>query len=278
MLVPLRGWGFKSPFGHVLLLLTTKTKGVFITKSRKISYVDTGGKLLLPRKIELNKEAIPTTLQKTNEVFEKLSDVAPYVYELLGMRNLSAFVGAVFAKELQEASQGIFLLNPHQDGYPDLLLMDETGLKQIKSTGFHNRSKDPFSPFPTGGVEIKATCGDVPSAKELVKKGSNKPLIGDERISIVKSFNWKSHHRETNFLMGLLWDFIEGKPAITAVTFSSELEEKDWGRIVQPKEGGGRTTSVSIIAKSGIQKMLKNTLYVIDDERYIQKIKHLSGN
>ena len=246
-----------------------------MASSRNISYLAMGGNLVLPRNAQINIDAIATTLQKTNEVFEKLTDVAPYVYELLGMRNLSAFVGAAFAKELQEASQGLLLLNPHQDGYPDLLLMDKTGLDQLASTGLDNRSKEPFSPFPTGGIEIKATCGDVPSAKELVKKGSNKPLIGEERISIVTAFNWKAHHRETNFLMGLLWDFVEGKPAITAVTFSADLEEEDWGRIVQPKEGGGRTTSVSIMAKSGVRKMLSNALFVIDDERYRAKIKKL---
>jgi hypothetical protein len=247
-----------------------------MASSRNISYSAMGGKLTLPRNVKLSVDAIPATLQKTNEVFEKLTDVAPYVYELLGMRNLSAFVGAAFAKELQEASQGLLLLNPHQDGYPDLLLMDQTGLTQLASTGLDNRSKEPFSPFLTGGIEIKATCGDVPSAKELLKKGSNKPLIGEERISIVTAFNWKAHHRETNYLMGLLWDFVEGMPAITAVTFSSELEEEDWGRIVQPKEGGGRTTSVSIMAKSGVRKMLSNALYVIDDERYLEKMKKLS--
>ena len=248
-----------------------------MASSRNISYLAMDGNLVLPRNVKLDVEAIPATLQKTNEVFEKLTDVAPYVYELLGMRNLSAFVGAAFAKELQEASKGLLLLNPHQDGYPDLLLMDQTGLDQLASTGLDNRSKEPFSPFPTGGIEIKATCGDVPSAKELVKKGSNKPLIGEERISIVTAFNWKAHHRETNYLMGLLWDFVEGKPAITAVTFSAELEEEDWGRIVQPKEGGGRTTSVSIMAKSGVRKMLSNALYVIDDERYLAKMKKLSA-
>jgi hypothetical protein len=247
-----------------------------MASSRNISYLAMGGKLTLPRNSKLNVDAIPSALQKTNEVFEKLTDVAPYVYELLGMRNLSAFVGAAFAKELQEASQNLLLLNPHQDGYPDLLLMDQTGLAQLASTGLNNRSKEPFSPFPTGGIEIKATCGDVPSAKELVKKGSNKPIIGEERISIVTAFNWKAHHRETNFLMGLLWDFVEEKPAITAVTFSAQLEEEDWGRIVQPKEGGGRTTSVSIMAKSGVRKMLSNALYVIDDERYREKMKKLS--
>jgi hypothetical protein len=249
-----------------------------VLSSRNIKYIDLDGKLTLPRGATLSSSVIQSTLKKTNDVFERLTEVAPYVYELLGMRNLSAFVGAAFAKELQEASNGLFILNPHQDGYPDLLLLDRTGLEQLASTGIDNRSKEPFSPFPTGGIEIKATCGDVPSAKDLVRKGSNKPLIGQQRISIVTGFNWKAHHRETNYLMGLLWDFIEGKPAITAVTFSAELEEQDWGKIVQPREGGGRTTSVSIMAKSGVIKMLSNALYVIDDDRYISKIKRITSS
>ena len=167
-------------------------------------------------------------------------------------------------------------LNPHQDGYPDLLLLDKVGLEHFEKVGKENRSKEPFSPFETGGIEIKATCGDVPSAKELVKKGLDKPLIGDERIELVLSYNWKAHHRSTNNLLGLLWDFVEGLPAITAVTFSDQLEEEDWGKIVQPKDGGGRTTSVSIMGKSGIVKMLTNTVLVYEEPRYEAKIKKIA--
>jgi len=106
----------------------------------------------------------------------------------------------------------------------------------------------------------------------------NKPLIGDERIELVTNFNWKAHHRSTNHLLGLLWDFVENVPAIVAVTYCADLDETDWGKIVQPREGGGRTTSVSIMGKTGIQKMLGNTILVIDDERYVKKIDKIAGN
>lgn len=249
-----------------------------MAKKRRIDYQALEGRVDLPRGHELPHEILSKTLDRTNEVFVDLTSVAPYVYELLGMRNLSAFVGAAFARELQDCSKDLLLLNPHQDGYPDLLLMDKFGLSELKKIGRDNRSKQPFSPFPGGGLEIKATCGDVPSAKELVKQGKNKPLIGEERIDIVTNFNWKAHHRETNNLMGILWDFIDGIPAITAVTYSSKLEESDWGRIVQPREGGGRTTSVSIMAKSGIRKMLSNAIFVVQDQRYVEKIHRIANS
>lgn len=43
----------------------------------------------------------------------------------------------------------------------------------------------------------------------------------------------------------------------------------DWGRIVQPTDGGGRTTSVSIMAKTGIKKMCDGWIAVIDRPEYI---------
>lgn len=38
---------------------------------------------------------------------------------------VSAFVGELFAKSLERVGEGIFKSNPHQDGYPDILLMNE---------------------------------------------------------------------------------------------------------------------------------------------------------
>lgn len=245
---------------------------------RKVRYKKLGGDIPMPRNNNLTSSTIRKALDQTNAVFVELTSVVPHVYELLGLRNLSAIVGAAFAKELQDASKDLLLLNPHQDGYPDLLLMDQTGKAAMQKIGVDNRSKDPFSPFPEGGIEVKATCGDVPSAKQLVARGGNKPLIGEERIDIVAAFNWKAHHRATNNLLGLLWDFVDGLPTITAVTFSNELEEKDWGKLVQPRKGGGRTTSVSTMVKSGVSKMLSNVIFVIDDDRYEKKINKIAGN
>lgn len=188
---------------------------------------------------------------------------------ILGMRNLSAFVGEVFARALSKVSDGLFISNPHQDGYPDLLLMDARGLAEYERLADSRRDKLPFSPFVTGGIEVKATCGSVPTPKVLATRGLEKPGMGDERIDLMTSYDWKAHHRDTNNLLGLLWDFVNGLPTIVAVFYSAELTEEDWGRIVQPKEGGGRTTSVSIMGRTGIKKMYDGCLCVIDDERYV---------
>lgn len=83
---------------------------------------------------------------------------------------------------------------------------------------------------------------------------------------------WKAHHRETNNLIGLLWDFHEQIPQIVAIFFGNTLTEQDWGKIVQPKKGGGRTTSVSIMRRSAVKKMYQNWIAVRDDLRYINFI------
>ena len=243
-----------------------------------LTYRLTGNTLDMPRGSKLPISIIESALEKTNAVFHDLTEVAPYVYELLGMRNLSAFVGAAFARELQDASGGLLMLNPHQDGYPDLLLLDTIGKKEFNKVKSRLHAKEPFSPFPSGGIEIKATVGDVPSEKQLAAKGLGKPQIGETRVDLITGISWKAHHRETNNLLAIIWDFKEAIPAIMVVTYSSDLEEDDWGKIVQPKVGGGRTTSVSIMSKGGVSKLLNNALLVVDDQRYISLVeKHMGA-
>lgn len=192
------------------------------------------------------------------------------------MRNLSAFVGELFAKSLAKASDGKFISNPHQDGYPDLLLLNGEGLKlyeQLKIDG-KLRDKSPFSPFQNGGLEIKATCGSVPTPTQCKKLGITKPDMGDTRIGVMRGYDWKAHHRETNNLIGILWDFENRTPHIMAVFFGNTLTENDWGKIVQPVAGGGRTTSVSIMPRAGVKKMYTNWIAVKNDHRYINFINH----
>jgi len=132
------------------------------------------------------------------------------------------------------------------------------------------KEKEPFSGFINGGIEIKATCGSVPTPAVLSKRGLQKPEIGDTRINLLTGYDWKAHHRETNNLLGLLWDFKDGVPFIAAIFYSSSLEEEDWGKIVKPKEDGGRTTSVSIMTREGIRKMHEGCICCIDDCRYME--------
>lgn len=217
---------------------------------------------------KLETQTVLEAVNYTHDIFDKFTDFGVDVFSILGMRNLSAFVGEVFAKSVEIKASGLFKSNPHQDGYPDLLLMDAKGLSDWKALASKLKDKSPFSPFPNGGIEVKATCGSVPTPAQCRKKGLEKPGMGDTRVNFLLGYDWKAHHRETNNLFGILWDFMEGVPRIVALFYSSDLTEDDWGKIVKPKEGGGRTTSVSIMTRGGIKKMYEGTILVIEDRGY----------
>lgn len=196
------------------------------------------------------------------------------IFEALGMRNLSGIVGEYFGKSIQRSSKGTLHSNLHQDGYPDLLLTNTPerrayfeSLYTVKNGKKYPKDKSLFSPYRYGGIEVKATCGSTPPARVM-----SKPLIGEQRISFINSFDWKAHHRETNNLIGILWDFLNEMPTIVAAFYRNDLTINDWGKIVQPKEGGGRTTSVSIMNREGISKMCAGWIAVIDDEQYISAL------
>ena len=185
------------------------------------------------------------------------------VAAVLGLRNLSAFVGELFAGGLAKASGGLLVRNPHQDGHPDLLLMDAVGRRRWRELSDLLNEKEPFSPFVGGGVEVKATCGSVPTPAVCKQRGIERPEIGDARIGCLTGYGWKAHHRQTNNLVGVLWDFVADRPRVAAVFYTNDLTAEDWGEIVQPKEGGGRTTSVSIMSRSGIRKMYGGWICVL---------------
>lgn len=196
------------------------------------------------------------------------------IFEAMGMRNLSGIVGEYLGKSLMKYSEDNLYSNLHQDGYPDLLLTNTPERKRYFESLYtelngkkYPKDKVLFSPYKFGGVEVKATCGSTPPANKIPK-----PLIGEQRISLVNSFDWKAHHRETNNLIGILWDFINEVPTIVAAFYRNDLEIDDWGKIVQPKDGGGRTTSVSIMTSAGISKMCSGWIAVIDDAQYIDPL------
>lgn len=223
----------------------------------------------------LTNQQIVDSMNFANEALRSLDQQAKTfdinIFEALGMRNLSGIVGEYFGKSVQRKSNGTLHSNLHQDGYPDLLLINTLERKDYFDTLYtvtngkkYPKDKSLFSPYKYGGIEIKATCGSTPPASKTPK-----PLIGEQRIDLVNSFDWKAHHRETNNLVGILWDFLDEIPTIVAAFYRNDLTVDDWGKIVQPKEGGGRTTSVSIMNREGISKMCSGWIAVIDDEKYI---------
>ena len=221
-----------------------------------------------PSSVAIETRLLMNAVNDAHALIDDMYGAELDIATILGLRNLSAFVGELFAAALAKASGGKLVLNPHQDGYPDLLLMDAEGRKNWLLVEGRRKEKAPFSPFPSGGIEVKATCGSVPSLLECERRGIERPAIGDPRIDCLRGCNWKAHHRETNNLVGVLWDFIGGRPRVAALFYASNLVEEDWGAIVQPKSGGGRTTSVSIMAGSGRRKMYKGWLCVLSTGGY----------
>lgn len=227
----------------------------------------------------ITSEALVEAINFSNLAIQELNkttqDFDINIFEVLGMRNLSGTVGEYLCHSIQRFSSERLVNNPHQDGYPDLLLIDNEikmdYLKSICSLTEDNRlspnSKADFSPFKYGGIEVKATCGSTPPASKVPK-----PMIGEQRIRLMNKFDWKAHHRDTNNLVGIIWDFINKVPTIVACFYRNDLTESDWGNIVQPKKGGGRTTSVSIMNAGGIKKMAHGWIAVIDDSSYIEKL------
>lgn len=206
------------------------------------------------------------------KLYEQTKEFDINIFEILGMRNLSGMVGEYFAKSVQKFSGENLHSNLHQDGYPDLLLIDTEDKKQYFNTLFfkkdgkiYPKDKSLFSPYKYGGIEIKATCGSTPSASHIAK-----PAIGDQRIRLVNKFDWKAHHRGTNNLLAVFWDFIEEVPTIVACFYRNDLTVDDWGKIVQPKEGAGRTTSVSIMNSNGVKKMCDGWIAFINKSEYIE--------
>lgn len=198
------------------------------------------------------------------------------IFEVLGMRNLSGMVGEYFAKSVERFSDGKLRSNLHQDGYPDLLRTNTVERLSYYRSLYteiagkkYPRDKSLFSPFKYGGVEVKATCGSTPSASVTPK-----PLIGEQRIDKLTAFDWKAHHRETNNLLSIFWDFIDEVPVVAACFYRNDLTTNDWGKIVQPKTDGGRTTSVSIMTSAGVKKMCEGWIAVIDSEPYIQALSN----
>ena len=235
------------------------------------------GHLGIVRSATFDAALVLDAIDEAHAVLDKFVEFDVDVFAILGMRNLSAFIGELVAAAMIKAAGGRFRKNPHQDGYPDLLLMDATGAAAWEALADRRRDKQPFSPFPTGGIEVKATCGSVPTPAQLARRGLTKPGIGDPRVDMLCGYDWKAHHRDTNHLLAVFWDFIDGVPRIVATFYRNDLTVADWGAIVQPREGGGRTTSVSIMTRAGIAKLFAGWITMLDDPRYIGFFEKRNG-
>jgi hypothetical protein len=229
------------------------------------------------RELLLSSKAVLEAVVAANTAIKVVSDVSEAyevtLFEILGLRNLSAFVGEVLKDQLAKVLSDLVLPNPNQDGHPDLLALTpdaRTFLDEL-ATQDAMTAKEHFSPFRFGGLEVKATCGDTPPAR-LVPK----PKIGESRLPIMKGLNWKAHHRQTNDLLAIVWDFVDGIATVLATFFRNDLSEDDWGKMITPK-GTSRTTSVSIMGRGGVRKMAMGWVVLPDDEDLRGRLLQVMG-
>lgn len=202
---------------------------------------------------KVTSKDILTAVEKLNSFLETLP---PNLYKSIDFKTTGALIGAVFCTKIAETIDGS-VVNPIEKGHPDIIPI--SGL---------NSSETVLRNYPKG-LEIKGTIGNL-------KTGANL-RAGETRISQLSGITWQAHHREVNYLLGVVWDFINTKndfnfPAITGVFFSDKLTIEDWGEISGTT---GRNTKVTGMRKSGKEKMGKDWILLYNNKEHFQRYSKL---
>lgn len=150
------------------------------------------------------------------------------------MRNLSGGIGEAFAQMLVDLTNDL-IINPHPDGYPDVLPNTKEAKKWIDQPTLEN--------FKQGGFDIKA-----------------KYIGDDSKIDV----NASAHHTQTTSVLNVMWKWKDGVPFIIGIAYTDKLSEADWPTPSKGKVGSKTTPSCSI-NKTGKIKLRKNWLF-LDEE------------
>jgi hypothetical protein len=191
-----------------------------------------------------------------------LFDLSPLAFfTILNQRNLSGLVGEIFKHSLHKAVPGL-TPNPHPDGRPDLLDLRMKAaaayfLNECVDQATQAPIRTTLAPFKFGGIELKATIGDI--------SGASKYGIGQSRAHLVRNLNYWAHHRHACNLLGLYYDFDQtanGLPQVKALFFAS-LEEDHWAAVSTGKPGKKKTSNTCLV-KEG-RELIKQGILAYDD-------------
>ena len=154
-----------------------------------------------------------------------LRSLPPNLYRSIDFKTIGALIGAVFCTKIIENVNGA-VVNPIEKGHPDIIPFVGLG-----------SSEELLRNYPEG-LEIKGTIGNLRTGANL--------RAGQTRINELSGLTWQAHHREVNYPLGIVWDFVNNHedfnyPAITGAFFSDELETEDWEK--------------SQVQQAGIQKL-----------------------
>lgn len=178
------------------------------------------------------------------------------VFKNIDFKTTSAIIGGFFCAELANICDGA-MVNPIEKGHPDIIPVEGANATEAELRNYHS------------GLEIKCTIGNV-------KTGANLRAT-ETRIEELVSIVWQAHHRDVTELMGIVWDFHspEGDfnyPMITAVFYSDDLNEDDWGAISGTT---GRNTKVSGMNTSGKIKMGSGWVVLFDNPVFQDTYKRI---
>ena len=204
---------------------------------------------------------VSTLLQSVKSVNQKLIDLnmnlkGVNLFEITDFRVLSGVVGELLAEDLASENED-FEKNPNLNGYPDILNLKSKDSKSY----FRKCSQSDFLKYKFGGFEVKNSFGSKKSVSSLL---NNESRIGN----INKKIDWKAHHRETNNLIALYSDFVDGNPMIVAVFYSNNLSEEDWRKVSIPK-GNSAMTSFTTLTSEGYIKLKSGIKFCLNSDKYL---------
>lgn len=239
--------------------------------------------------VKVKSSVVAEVTRKCNEYLANLrvmfSELGFDIYEILGQRNLSGFVGEVFVRSFSRTVDG-FRYNPHADGRPDLLDIGanvaETFLegKCFDADGTAIRSF--LAPFKYGGIEVKSTIGTpVHDHKKKLEElhGVKNFEIGMPRIDFLNSITYWGHHTSCENLLGLYYDYVAEHDFVPQIMMimHSELEiEKDWNAVSIGKKGSKKTSNTSL-TKPARNKLLNKIVVVTNSKVYVDRISGIGG-
>ncbi|PCH93857.1 MAG: hypothetical protein COB83_13040 [Gammaproteobacteria bacterium] len=237
--------------------------------------------------LQLDSKILLSVVVDTNkyiqELYKLFDEIEFDIFDVLGQRNLSGVVGEIFSRFYCLAFSD-FVLNPHPDGRPDILNITVPEVKNYFddfcfeiNQGKKTPVKSNLSPFKYKGIEVKCTIGDkVSNYKKKLKEstGLDSLEIGTPRVNYLSSMQFWAHHKHSNSLLGLYYDYYENSeclPQILAV-FYSELVADDWYDVSVGKPGSKKTSNTSL-RPEGKKKLFDGTIISINNETYIEKFR-----
>ncbi len=266
------------------MIISTNKSG-FLKKKNIEYHSSSSGK-----KVTITPDQVIDIVVMSNQYLASLTPMFAQIgfdiYESLGQRNLSGFVGEVFSKSFGKIVPN-FESNPHGDGRPDVLDLTSTEAKihfqkECCVSGLDKRKtlkKKLLAPFKYGGLEVKSSIGSPSGDYKKRLQALNVPnfFIGMPRIDYTSSITFWGHHTNCKSLIGLYYDYVDevgGSPQILAVMYSELDPDIDWNKVSLGKIGSKKTSNTSLTI-SGREKLYKNIVAIVNNDLYLNKLKAL---